>query len=62
MKAHDVFTRRQFLATSAAGAVVLASSNKAVAQATQPGVNCPPSRRGASDARHEWQIIQSMRS
>jgi len=35
MKAHDVFTRRQFLATSAAGAVVLASSNKAVAQATQ---------------------------
>jgi len=35
MEAHDIFTRRQFLATSAAGAVVLASSNEAVAQATQ---------------------------
>jgi DMSO/TMAO reductase YedYZ molybdopterin-dependent catalytic subunit len=35
VKTHDTFTRRQFLATSAAGAVALASSNEAVAQATQ---------------------------
>ena len=35
MKAPDIFSRRQFLATSAAATVALASSKDAVAQATQ---------------------------
>ena len=42
MEQHDVFTRRQFLATGAAGAVALTTSGEAIAQTQGPHVKPLP--------------------